>query len=346
MGSLKKYSGLTTKVKAMRSRLLSSSEYELIMECGTVSEVAQILKSRDGYRYILEDSDSTDIHRETLEYAIKYSGYRDFTKLYKFSNLSQRKYLKLFFLSYEVELVKKALRSASAEYMTPNQRSYIEEFMNKYSKVPFGKLNEATAIEEKVRLLEGTIYYEPLKMTLDAGKGELYDLELALDMFYFKYIWKKRRVSFSNEELKSFTDTVGTEVDMLNLTWIYRAKTFYGMTQSEVAALIIPIYHKIKKPQVLKLIETSDVHELIGEIGKTAYGRHFTPDTFKKMELDRKIKELVGRVYEKYYRLEPYSMAVMSGYLHDKDKEINRLISIVECIRYGYSTEETVKAVQ
>ena len=133
---------------------------------------------------------------------------------------------------------------------------------------------------------------------------------------------------------------------MLNLTWIYRAKTFYGMTQSEVAALIIPIYHKIKKPQVLKLIETSDVHELIGEIGKTAYGRHFTPDTFKKMELDRKIKELVGRVYEKYYRLEPYSMAVMSGYLHDKDKEINRLISIVECIRYGYSTEETVKAVQ
>ncbi len=49
MGSLKKYSGLTTKVKAMRSRLLSASEYELIMECSTVSEVAQILKERDDF---------------------------------------------------------------------------------------------------------------------------------------------------------------------------------------------------------------------------------------------------------------------------------------------------------
>ncbi|MFG6325322.1 MAG: V-type ATPase subunit [Lachnospiraceae bacterium] len=346
MGSLKKYSGLTTKVKAMRSRLLSASEYELIMECSTVSEVAQILKERDDYRYILEDTDSADIHRETLEYAIKYSGYRDFTKLYKFSNLSQRKYLKLFFLSYETELIKKSLRNTSAEYMTQNERSYIEGFINKYSKVPFGRLGEASSIEEKIRLLEGTIYYEPLKMTMDAGKAELYDLELALDMFYFKYIWKKRRVSFSNEELKSFTDTVGTEVDMLNLTWIYRAKTFYGMTQSEVAAMIIPIYHRIKKPQMLRLIETADIHELIGEIGRTPYGRHFTPDTFKKMELDRQIRKLTGKVYDKYYRLEPYSMAVMSGYLHDKSKEISRLISIVECIRYGYSKEETAKAVR
>ena len=39
-------------------------------------------------------------------------------------------------------------------------------------------------------------------------------------------------------------------------------------------------------------------------------------------------------------------MAVMSGYLHDKSKEISRLISIVECIRYGYSKEETAKAVR
>ena len=346
MGSLKKYSGLTTKVKAMRSKLLSSSEYELIMECNTVSEVAEILKSRDGYKNILEDSDSTDIHRETLEYGIMYSGYRDFTKLYKFSNLSQRKYLKLFFLSYEVELIKKSLRKPSTEYMTPRQKSYIEEFMNKYSKVPFSRLNEAETIAEKVRLLEGTIYYEPLKMTMDAGKSGIFDLELALDLFYFKYIWKKRRVSFSHEELKSFTDTVGSKVDMLNLTWIYRAKTFYGMTQSEVAAMIIPIYYRIKKPQILKLIETSDVQELMGEIGKTAYGRHFTPQTFMQMELDRQIKELVEKTYEKYYRLEPYSMAVMSSYLHEKGKEIRRLISIVECIRYGYSKEETAKAVQ
>ena len=146
MGSLKKYSGLTTKVKAMRSKHLSPSEYELIMECSTLSQVAQILKSRDSYRDILEDTDSGDIHRGTLEYAIKCSGYRDFKKLYMFSSLSQRKYLKLFFLSSEVELIKKSFRNDFSEYMTPKQKSYIGEFMKKYSKVPFDKLNEAVTI--------------------------------------------------------------------------------------------------------------------------------------------------------------------------------------------------------
>lgn len=346
MGSLKKYSGLTTKVKAMRSKLISASEYELIMECGTMSEIAEILRNRDGYGHILRDTESGDIHRETLEYAIRYSGFNDFKKLYKFSNLSQRKYLKLYFISYEVELIKRFMRKNSTEYMSQQQKKYLEEFMNKYSDVPFDRISEAESIEEKIRLLEGTIYYEPLKLVMELGSKSLYDYELALDMFYFKYIWKKRRVSFSGAELKSFTDTIGSEVDMLNLTWIYRAKNFYGMTQSEVAAMIIPIYHRIKKPQMLKLIETQDIQELIGEIGKTAYGRYFTPDTFKQMELDRLIKKLVGRTYEKYYRLEPYSMAVMSSYLREKKKEINKLISIVECIRYGYSKEETAKTVQ
>lgn len=345
MGSLKKYSGLTTKVKAMRSKLLTPSEYELIMECDTVSQVAAVLKSREGYGYVLKDTDTSEIHRETLEYAIRYTGFSDFTKLYKFANLSQRKYLKLYFISYEVELIKRFLRKSSEEYMTPQQRIVLDRFIGRYSDVPFDRLGEAETLEDKMRALEGTIYYEPLKAVTDAGHNSLFDYELALDMFYFKYMWKKRRVSFSGAELKSFTDTVGSEVDMLNLTWIYRAKNFYGMTQSEVAAMIIPIYHRIKKPQMIKLVETTDIQELIGEIGKTAYGRYFTPEVFKQMELDRQIKILTRKVYEKYYRLEPYSMAVMSSYLREKKREINSLIRIVECIRYGYSKEETAKAV-
>ena len=346
MGSLKKYSGLTTKVKAMRSRLLSEEEYERLMECDTVTEAADSLKSLNGYSRILENTDTGEIHRETLEHAIRYSGYGDFIKLYKFSNLEQRKYLKLHFLSYETEFIKQSMRKSSADYMTPLHKKYISEFVSKFSKVPFEELYNAETIEEKVRLLEGTIYYEPLKMVMDAGRTALFDYELALDMFYFKYVWKKRRVNFSGAELKSFTDTIGSEADLLNLTWIYRAKKFYKMTQSEVAAMIIPVYHRIKKPQMHKLIETSDIQELVGQIGKTAYGRFFTPDTFNEMEFDKLIKTLVGKTYEKYYRLEPYSMAVMSDYLREKKNEISRLISIVECIRYGYSKEETVRTVR
>ena len=336
MSGLREYSGITTKVKAMRSKLFTRDEYEHILEMNTVAEMAEYLKSHSGYEKVFENTEIAGIHRETVEHGIMYSIYSDFNKLYRFVGLNQRKYLKLHLMKYEVELIKKAMRKSSTEYISEGQNKFIKEFFAKYSKVNFHELFQAKDIGQIVRSLEGTIYYEPLKLMMDAGETKLFDYELALDMFYFKYVWKKRRVNFSGSELRCFSDSLGTEADLLNLIWIYRAKAIYKMTQSETAALVIPVYHRIKKPYIGKLIEINDVKELIGEIGRCPYGKHFTPEVFKNKELDKVSKKLIKKAYNKYYRLEPYSMAVISGYLKEKKDETDKLITILECIRYGY----------
>lgn len=345
MGSLKQYSGLTTKVKAMRSRLISKDEYEKIIDFETVSEIAEYLRNRGGFEKVLENADISNIHRETVEHAIVYSGYNDFEKLYKFAGLEQRRFLKLYFITYEVEMIKKAIRKSSSHYITKEQDEFIKEIFGKYSRVRFEELFKAMNISEIIRHLEGTIYYEPLKQVQDVGRTEIFDYELALDMFYFKYIWRKRRLNFSGGELRAISDSIGSEVDVLNLTWIYRAKRFYKMTQSGTASMIIPVYHRVKKSQILKLIEINGIAELVEAIGKTPYGKYFTPDTFKEMELDKISKKLVTKVYDKYYRTQPYSMAVMSSYLRDKREEMNKLITIVECIRYGYSKDDIAREI-
>lgn len=345
MGSLREYSGLTTKIKAMRSRLISDAEYGELIELETVAQMAEYLKKRGGFEKVLGDADMNDIHRETVEHAIRYSVYNDFQKMYKFANLEQRKYLKLHFMTYEVELIKKAIRKSSTEYMTSEQSRFIKAVFEKYSDVPFEELFMENDIGGIVRKLSSTIYYEPLKRLLDAGRTNPFDYELALDIFYFKYIWKKRRINFSGSELRAMTDSIGAEADVLNLTWIYRSKRFYNMTQSETAAMIIPVYHRVKKAEIAKLIEKVDTAELIEAIGKTAYGRYFTPETFEELELDKVCRKQVDRIYDKYYRTEPYSMAVMSSYLHDKKQEMNRLITIVECIRYDYPKDAIAKAI-
>lgn len=345
MGDLKQYSGLTTKVKAMRSKLISKEEYLKLIEFETVPEIAEYLKGRSGFEKALQNTDVSQIHRETLEHAIIYSVYDDFEKIYKFANLNQRKYLKLHFVSYETELIKKAIRKSDDKYMTKEQDKLISSIFDKYSDIKFDDLFRADNIDDIINILQDTIYYEPLKRVWDYGSTSSFDYELALDMFCFKYIWKKRRINFSGSELKGMTDCFGTEADVLNITWIYRAKKFYRMTQSEIAATIIPIYHRIKKPQILKLMEINDLGELENAIRKTAYGRYFTHEIFKGMELDKMCKSIVNRVYSKYYRTEPYSMAVMSSYLRDKKSEMKKLITIVECIRYDYPRDAIVKEI-
>lgn len=345
MGGLKEYSGLTTKVKAMRSKLISKEEYLKLIEFETVPEIAEYLKNRGGFGKALQSTDVSEIHRETLEHAIIYSGYSDFEKIYKFANLNQRKYLKLHFVSYETELIKKAIRKSHDEYMTKEQDRLTREIFEKYSDVRFTEVFEAENIEEIIAVLEGTVYHEPLKRVWDYGSTDIFDYELAIDMFYFKYMWKKRRLNFSGSELKAMTDCIGSETDVLNLAWIYRAKKFYKMTQSEIAAVIIPVYHRVKKPQLLKLMEINDLNELENAIGVTAYGRYFKHDVFKSMELDKMCKNIIKRVYSRYYRTEPYSMAAMSSYLRDKREEMKKLITIVECIRYDYPKEAIAKEI-
>lgn len=345
MGSLKKYSGLTTKVKAMGSKLIREDEYLKIMEFDTIPEIAEYLRDRGGFEKVLEYEDISEIHRETLEHAIVYSAYNDFEKMYKFANIDQRKYLKLHFVSYEVELIKKAIRKSNDSYITKEQNQILQDIFSKYSAVNFQEVFQSQDLGGIVNALQGSIYYEPLKLLESSGNTTAFDYELALDMVHFRYIWKKRRLHFKGSELKVVTDCIGSQVDVLNLMWIYRAKKFYKMTQTEIATMIIPVYYRVKKNHIYNLIEISDLNELADAICKTFYGKYLTPDIFKNLEMDRVCKKLITKVYNKYYRTEPYSIGIMSGYLRAKREEMRRLISIVECIRYEYPKDAIMKEI-
>lgn len=345
MGDLKRYSGLTTKVKAMRSRLVSNDEYLRLIECDKISEIAEFLKGKGGFDKALEKEDLSNIHRETLEHAILYSGYNAYEKLYKFAGMEQRRYLKLYFMTYEIEIIKKALRKSGTTYISKGLMDMIREVFSKRSKVNYGALFRASDFGDIVAALEGSIYYEPIKKVYDYGSTNTFDYELALDMFYFRHCWKKRRQQFGGKELHVISDILGTECDLLNLLWIYRAKKFYNMTRSEVAAMVIPIYKRVKREQIAKLIETNDTGELIAEIGKTFYGRYLTAERFEHMQIDKVSRAIVTKVYDKYYRTEPYSLAVMSSYMRAKRIEMNNLITIVECVRYSYPKDTIAKSI-
>ena len=67
----------------MRKRLISKDEYNKIVEFQTIPEVAEYLKEHANYSNVFKDIDVTQVHRETVEYAIFYSAYHDFDKMYK-----------------------------------------------------------------------------------------------------------------------------------------------------------------------------------------------------------------------------------------------------------------------
>ena len=49
-------------------------------------------------------------------------------------------------------------------------------------------------------------------------------------------------------------------------------------------------------------------------------------------------RELVDRIYQMTGRREPYSIAALNSYLYFKEREIERIITTIEQIRYGVAT--------
>ena len=236
--SLFRYSGLTTKVRAMSGALLSKEDFDQISTLGNVPEVVAWLKKKPSYGKVLGNENENTMHRGQAEGRIKRSFYADFSKLYRFSNMEQRNFLDTYFRRYEITCLKNIVQAILSDSPTLADVSDYEEAFAKHSAFPLKKAASADSMETLVSVLSDTHYGDVLRKVAGSGSTTLFDYEFALDMFYFRDLWKRVRKELKKEDREAVLESVGVTIDTLNLQWIYRAKRYYGMKAADVYALI------------------------------------------------------------------------------------------------------------
>lgn len=345
MSSIFKYSGLTTKVRAMRAGLIKGEQFRRLAELGTVSELVDVLKRSRAYEDIFQGMDSSEIHRGDLERLMVYSKYRDFAKIYRFSNLEQRRYMKLYSVKYEVEILKQAIVHSDCR---KDRENFAEshKLLGKYPDIDISKVNAATTIDEIVDATKGSIFYKTLSTVQAFEKPTEFDYEIALDLFFFCYVWEKRTRLFKGNELKSVTVNFGTEADTLNIMWIHRIKRYYRLPPENIYPMVIPVYYKLRKSQIKALVESDNESEFLEILEQTYYGKYLDE---QELLNDGNVGKIFGQYLEQcYHRIfknDPYSLSAINTYLQDKETEIKKLITIAECIRYQYPVEDILKQI-
>ena len=223
MGSLLSYSGLTTKIRAMQSRLLTDDQYRELAELKSVPQAVAYLKQQPAYEAILDSLSEEALHRGKIEQLLVNSIYRDFTKIYQFSNMEQRKFLNLYFGRYEVSIMKECLNKIFDHRDVNLDLSLFKPFFDKHSQLDINLLTASRSIEEFVSHLRGTSYHQPLTALSGLETPTLFDYEMALDLSYFSAIWKTKDKILSKKNLEEITKAYGNKFDLLNLQWIYRS---------------------------------------------------------------------------------------------------------------------------
>lgn len=133
MGSLISYSGISTKVKAMERFRIRPEQFEAMADLGSVPEAVQFLRSNPSYEKAFSKASEDELHRGKIEQLLNLSKYHDFAKLYRFANVGQRRFLDLYFMHYEIDILKTCLRNAAGNRESAQDLSGFKEFFDKHS---------------------------------------------------------------------------------------------------------------------------------------------------------------------------------------------------------------------
>ncbi|MCI5530150.1 MAG: V-type ATPase subunit [Blautia sp.] len=342
MGSVLSYSGLSTKIRAMQSHLITEEQLREIVQLPNVPQVASYLKKTPEYAQAWSSLDENNLHRGDMEKLLKRSIFGNFSRIYHFASQKQRKFLDLYSKRYEIRVLKEIMANLFDHRDTdPVDVSTYQEFFLHHSKLDISRLVSAGNMDEFINALKGNEFYAPLSSVQEHGGGLLFDYGMSLDLYYFTQIWNVRKKLFKGNDLDEITRAYGEKFDMLNLQFIQRSKRYYHMEPAAVYKQLIPMNYKLKKEEITALVEAASQEEFKQIFSRTYYGQKY--EKLTAASLEEFYNYILRDILEKEARKDPYSVAVIYSYLYHKEHEVNRLTIALECVRYGVGPDEAMR---
>jgi len=308
------HSALNAKIAGMRGKLLNAAGYSNLCAARKDGEVYTFLKRHESYSHISDNGTSLS---QQLYLILD----KDFKKICGFINDSKLKsYLAAFYLKREITELKQLLRATyNGEGAGPANNFALHKL----------KITQAiTQIEELISALGSRKYHEIIKNAYGKNKA-LIDIETALDLFYYSNLYKAQKRLLTGADREAAKLINGVEIDVQNISSIYRLKTYYHAQPDVLYKYILPINYKISTKAIIALAEAKDRSELLRLISGSYYGDWFSEkgtETFKYAA--------ISAAFQKAVRKYSNSIALLMYYLYKKELELKNIISIFEGLNY------------
>ena len=341
MKGLTSYSGLTTKIKAMKSRLLSESDFLTLADFQDIRDAVNYLRQFPAYEPYLETEEENSVSRVQTELLLRQSLYHDFLKLYRFANAQQRAFLNGYFRRYELYFIKICAHTAAGHLSMDLNLEAFGDYISKHSKINFLKLGRAVTLEEFNSVLADSDYRDVVEIFLNMNTDSLFDLEMLLDIHHFRHLWKNRLQYVTKWEAASLEKILGSKFDILNIQWIHRSKEYYNLPMAEIYASIIPISYHLSNDTLRAMIEAETPRALETLIRSCYYGRHYSD--FNSTTLEPMYSEIMKALLRQASGREPYSFSTVYSYLYYKEHEVERLSIALECVRYHVPSDRAAQ---
>lgn len=333
ISQLIEYGAVATKVKAMYAKRLMPEDFQRIASLGKVSDVVSFLKGHPGWRGALRGQ-FDESRRGPLEAELRHFLLDEYLRILRYIGREDRFIMYNSILLTEMEQIMLFLRYARAG-RAADYRFEAPPFFTRHSRIHFDILSKASTYEGMLAAVRDTSFYAPLaRLPLSDDGFPIYtEVEVVMRSHYFRELMDMVEARYRGRTLSLLKESVGMEVDLINITTIMRVRRFSHGNADDVLPMLLPVRHKLKPAFINQLYMAPSDEEALALLRSSPYGKVFSAHDFTHIE-----------EYYYQYLYEFNRKAITSGtpsiytpvaYLSLRQVELKNLVNSIEFVRYG-----------
>lgn len=323
------------KVHAMYAHRLKQNDWDALISCSSVAEVAAYLKSNTAYHTVLNnDMNDHDVHRGNLENLLHEKLLQEIIRLSRYDLDMGEDTAEYLMEDLEIDQILHAVirinSHQTASMVPPNP------YLNSRAHFDQHAIDAASTYDQLLDALQHTRYYKLMQpfRTADGGMENYTGLENALlaDLYTQLYYIIDNEAHGKEREIlhEMFDDMISLE----NYAWIFRLKSFYPIEKSQIHDYLLP-FGNIPKNKLEQMIAADTPQQVTAvmkttRIGKRALQRPYDAPGDLVIQV---------RYWESYKNMffSSQSSVVMLSYIFLMKTELTSLVNLIEGIRYGVS---------
>ena len=353
-----KYEAVVAKCRCLYGKLLAASDYENLLKCREISDIAVYLRDNTAYSEFLAELDLKKINRNKLEYYIKKSMLSDYLKLYKFTSGNQRRFISLLIAKYELEYILRVWRdyvlqntesavdineiNEDEDYVFNEKLLEIQAIYQHNPRIDLDALKNITTAEQFINAIRNTDYFYVFEKHINDDISKNYTrIETAVYDEYYKILYEGADF-FEKESRAKIRDSISTQADLINLCRMSRMLFNFKADPEEIKELLVPLRNRLKNSDVEALLSSHDRESFLMYCQENLYyGKKLSFHEYESMT------EYMNYFLYKYYKskinLSSSGFDVIIRYFHVKEFELMNLFYLTEGIRYKMSPEHIRK---
>lgn len=336
-----KLNAIMAKSRALYGNRLKGSDYEALVNCSSVGEIAAYLRSSTPYSYILTNISSSDISAGYLEFIIRKSELEVFDKLYRYEVAFGQSIYEYFVMNSEIVLLLSKVRSIILGN-TDEAAFSMPQLFSASKNIDMYVLAKADTMEALTEALGDSPYRKITAECFKNGLRDYIDYECAFVNYFneYQYALVKKCCGKGSE----LTELLAYKADTEFINKICRTKRNFSASSDRILRSTAPMHlTNFTQNQIKQLLSAESESSVLDVLSSTQYRDYASEIRSGKCYIEQATAHLNYKKYKHLLRFGTDPNVVMFCFMFLIENEISNLIHIIEGVKYKMDADSIKK---